>query len=98
MTNIGTGGFAVLKASIKISRHVILLLALGVIAVAVPAPAMAQYVKCPDNIDLKTFKLSEIVSSGGVLAGTVVLADEQRAQTLPPKNNVTNCLPQLRRF
>jgi FtsP/CotA-like multicopper oxidase with cupredoxin domain len=98
MTNIGTGGFAVLQASIKISRHVILLLALGVIAVAVPAPAMAQYVKCPDNIDLKTFKLSEIVSSGGVLAGTVVLADEQRAQTLPPKNNVTNCLPQLRRF
>ena len=27
----------------------------------------------------------------------VVLADEQRAQTLT-KNNVTNCLPQLRRF
>jgi FtsP/CotA-like multicopper oxidase with cupredoxin domain len=98
VTNIVTRGFAVSQASIKISRHAIFLLALGVIAVAVPTRAMGQYVKCPANIDLKTFNLHEIVSNGGVLSGTVVLADEQRAQTLPAKNNVTNCLPQLRRF
>ena len=72
----------------------------GIVAIALPIAgrAHAQYAPCPTNIDLKTTKLTEIVSQGGVLAGTVVLADEQRAQTLAPSNNVTKCLPQLRRF
>ena len=60
MTDIGRNGFAVRQAFFKISRHVIFALVLGMIAVANSAPAMAQYVKCPNNIDLKTFKLSEI--------------------------------------
>ena len=99
MTNISRNRFTVRHTSTKIGRYAIFLLALGMIAVAAAAPAMAQYVTCPDNIDLKTFKLPEIVSNDHdhVLVGTMVLADEQRAQTVQ-KSNVTNCLPQLRRF
>jgi FtsP/CotA-like multicopper oxidase with cupredoxin domain len=61
--------------------------------------AHAQYVACPPTMDLTTEKLPEIVSAGGRLRGTVVLADEQRTQVLPAKPNLAaQCVPQLRRF
>jgi FtsP/CotA-like multicopper oxidase with cupredoxin domain len=61
--------------------------------------ARAQYVACPPTMDLTTEKLPEIVSSGGRLRGTVVLADEQRTEVLPAKPNLAaQCVPQLRRF
>jgi FtsP/CotA-like multicopper oxidase with cupredoxin domain len=81
-------------------RRVLRLLALAVQLSFSATQAWAQssvkppYVDCPPNIDLKTDKLSEIVSQGGVLAGTVVLADEERAQALA----TGQCLPQIRRF
>lgn len=98
MTDHGMRGLARFKSTPLAGRRLLWLLALAAVAVGAPSTAWAQYVTCPANIDLKTDKLTEIVSHNGVLSGMVVMADEQRAQTLAPKNNITNCLPQLRRL
>jgi hypothetical protein len=50
------------------------------------ARAQEPYVACPPVIDLTETRLPEIVSNGGRLRGTVVLADGQRTQVLAPGN------------
>jgi FtsP/CotA-like multicopper oxidase with cupredoxin domain len=65
------------------------------------ARAQAPYVACPPVIDLTETRLPEIVSNGGRLRGTVVLADGQRTQVLAPGNpnqGAPKCIPQLRRY
>lgn len=65
------------------------------------ARAQAPYVACPPVIDLTVNRLPEIVSNGGRLRGSVVLADGQRTQVLPqpnPNQGASKCIPQLRRY
>ena len=65
-------------------------------------PALAQYtVPCPAGLDLTETKLPEIVSQGGRLKGTIVLADSPRAQALrqtTPNPQTLKCVPQLHRL
>jgi FtsP/CotA-like multicopper oxidase with cupredoxin domain len=82
-----------------------LLAALAFIACMAPQirPASAQYTTpCPaGDLTLATLpEIPEIPSSNGILKGTIVLADAQRAVTVPKKgpNNTTICVPQLQRF
>jgi FtsP/CotA-like multicopper oxidase with cupredoxin domain len=89
------------------SRTGWLLAALAFAACLLPQirPAQAQYTTpCPAG-DLTSAAATlpdvpEIASSNGILKGTVVLADAQRAVTVPKKgpNGTTICVPQLQRF
>jgi FtsP/CotA-like multicopper oxidase with cupredoxin domain len=81
------------------------LVVVALVAVLLPgtkqARAQAPYVACPPVLDLTTTKLPEIVSQGGRLRGTIVLADGQRTQVLPqanPNPGTPKCVPQLRRY
>ena len=101
MTSTGKSTTTVSPAPADLLRRTIWLLVFFVAAATGSAPGWAQTVPCPGKIiDLKTERLPEIVSNGGVLSGMIVLTDEQRYQTNPGKgpNGAAACLPQIRRL
>jgi FtsP/CotA-like multicopper oxidase with cupredoxin domain len=77
-------------------RHRRLAAALGVIATLLmqAAPAHAQLIDCPPQVDLAKQKLPEIVSANGRLRGLVVLSDTQQSFQI----GSGKCVPQLLRF
>ena len=77
-------------------RHRRLAAALEVIAALLmqAAPAYAQLIDCPPQVDLAKQKLPEIVSANGRLRGLVVLSDTQESFQI----GTGKCVPQLLRF
>src|ERR1700754_3007541 len=74
-----------------LSRMLPLLVALLVLT----APVSAQIIPCPSPTDLTTQRLPEIVSSGGILRGNMVLSDTQQAFQISNNNGNRKCVPQL---